>query len=133
MQAFTTTELTRMRSAQEASMMDTCVVLTYTVGAADDYGMPTQPWPEGDTLSCGFDPGGAREVMGGTQVVERPATLRLPVGTDIDTRDRVQITHRHGEELGTAPVYAFIGDAERGPSGLVFRLRLVADTEVKDQ
>lgn len=130
MRVFTSNELARMRATQESAMMDTCVRLQRSEAAADDYGRPQPVYSEAETLSCGFDPSKSKEVMDGTQVVLTDAVLRLPIGTEISNLDRIKITHRHGEALTNAPVYAIVGEPLRGPSGLVLNLRLVADEGV---
>jgi hypothetical protein len=117
-----------MRGTQDSAMMDTCQRLPYAAGAADAYGNPgSSSWSAGATLSCGFKPFSRKEEMDGTQVVIVDAEMRLPIATVLDNRDRLKLTKRHGATISPQPVYEIIGEAERGPSGLVLRLRLVTD------
>lgn len=127
-------DLAMMRTAQVESLMDTCVLMRYTAGSANEYGVPDAPtWvADSSSTACGFQPSQAREAMGETQVTIRPARLRLPVGTVIDARDRVKITYRHGEALSVPWVFQFIGNAEQGPSGLLLTLQTVPASEVRD-
>lgn len=123
-------DLARMRAAQAETYFDTCRICSYSEGAANGWGHRTSAWPLSDAIACGFDPGGAREVLGEAQIAMRPATLRLPLDTDVQAHDRIQITHRHGSALSEPVYYAIIGTPERGPSGLVLKLELVPDPEV---
>lgn len=124
---FTSTELSRMQDAQEDAMQDMCVRMEYAQGSQDAHGKPAETWTEGDSLSCGFDPAAKEEAMEGTEVVMTDAVMRLPLDTTLDNRDRLKVTHRFGEELDTAETFEIIGEAERGPSGLVLNLRKVTD------
>ena len=123
-------DLAMMQTAQNETLFDTCVILYHTVGGRDSYGQPAVVWAQSESLDCGFDPGGAREVLGETQVAMRPATLRLPLGTTVGEHDRIKITHRHGATLSEPAFYGLIGTPERGPSGLVLKLESVPDPEV---
>lgn len=117
MQPFSIAELAAMQAAQQAAMQDTCVLQTYseTINA---YGSPVGAWTDGAPQACGFDPKGGREMAAANNTtVITDATLRLPVGTVVDMRDRIKITHRFGVSV-TATVYGIIGPARRGPSGV---------------
>jgi hypothetical protein len=126
MRVFTATELSRMQVTQDSAMMDSCKILAYSA-VADDYGNAAETYTAGDEMDCGFDPTANREVMDDTQVVITDvALLRLPIDTVVSNLDRIQITKRHGVAV-TAETYEIIGNKERGPSGLVLKLRLVTD------
>lgn len=125
MRVFTTTELSRMQGTQDSAMMDSCKILAYSA-VVDDYGNAAETYTAGDEMDCGFDPTANREVMDDTEVVITDAALRLPIDTDVSNLDRIQITKRHGVAV-TAETYEIIGNKERGPSGLVLKLRLVTD------
>lgn len=127
MNDFTATELSRMQTAQDAAMQDTCVVLEYSGGATDDYGMPLPAiYTAGDTLACGLDTNPRGEAMSGAQVAMVDARLRLPIGTVLDVRDRIRVTHRFGVAI-TAETYEILGVPRRGPSGLLVDLKRVTD------
>jgi hypothetical protein len=131
MSQFTSAELAGMRAANEAAMMDSCLVLVYSTDATDDYGIPVPTYTAGEPVPCGLDNlagrgyRSSREVMIDSQVVILDARLRLPVGTTIKAADRVQITHRFGEALANSVTYDVIGDPMRGPSGLQVNLKAV--------
>lgn len=128
MRAPTEAQLARMQDAAEAAMWDTCVILEYDGDAVDNYGQPAPEYtPRVPSVACGFNANLHREVMQGSQVVLTDAVLRLPIDTEMDNRDRVQISHRHGVELDDPPQYELIGEPARGPSALVLNLRLVTD------
>jgi hypothetical protein len=123
MNAFSTTELERMQGAQTGAMQDTCIILQYVAGSGD-YGYG-QSYTTGATVVCGLNHK-AREVMQDTQVVMTDAVLRLPIATAVDNLDRVKITKRFGVAV-TPETYEILGAPERGPSGLVLKLRKVTD------
>lgn len=125
MRGFTAGELGRMEDAQEAAMMDTCVRLMYSEGEEDEYGKLAVDFIEDVELDCGFDPSARPEAMDGAEVVMADAVMRLPMGTELDHRDRLRVTERFGVLVEEPEVFEVIGVAERGPSGLVLRLRRV--------
>jgi hypothetical protein len=109
-------------------MMDTCQRQAYGAGVSGSYGTPSASgWTPGATLICGFKPFSLKEEMEGTQVVIVDAEMRLPIDTVLDNRDRLKLLTRHGETVSPQPMYEIIGEPERGPSGLVLRLRKVTD------
>lgn len=126
MTSFSTTELADMQAAQEAHMMDTCVIGRFTEGSTDIYGSAVPTWPEDDAISCGFMVLSVDEELGATRTPVGDAQVRLPIGTTLDPRDRIKVTHRHGVAV-TAQAYALVGDPKRGPSGLVVNLERVSD------
>lgn len=126
MHAFAATELARMRSAQQSSMQDVCQIGRYQ-STADAYNNPDVEYVYGGQQACGFEHLQPKEVQGTAQVPIIDARLRLPVGVDVDPRDRIRIEERYGEVLASPEVYEIEGPVRRGPSGLVLDLRLVDD------
>jgi len=125
MDAFSADELSRMRAAQDAAMMDTCELYDFGGGIVDVYGVPGEAYVLQGSSECGYDPNARIEVMEGTQVAITDAVLRLPIETEVTNLSRVKITHRYGEELETKPLYSVIGEPRTGPSGLLLNLRTV--------
>ena len=126
MEAFAEAELAGMQSAQEAAMMDTCVLQVWSSGSADAYGQRVETWTDGAALACGFNPKGGREVPGPeASPIITDASVRLPIDTSVDRKDRVKVTHRFGVALGAAQVFEVVGEPRRGPSGLQLDLRKV--------
>jgi len=103
-------------------MQDICMVQRYSA-FEDAYGNPSPDYTDQPAISCGVDQSSPTELQGSGRVPEIDLSLRLPVGTVIDPRDRIKVTHRYGLALATAEVYAIVGPVERGPSGLVVRLK----------
>lgn len=131
MRAFTSTELSRMRSTQESAMQDVCRIGAYR-GSTDGYGNPDTSSPEtlwtyGEEQVCGLEHARPRETQASGDVPLIDARLRLPIDTTIDERDRIRIEQRYGEALSGAQVFEIVGPVKRGPSGLVLGLRLIAD------
>lgn len=123
---FTAAELTALETDQEAHMMDTCIIGSYHA-VPDGYGVPTATYRAGNPVICGFSENARREVQSRGEVVMVDAVLRLPVGTVIDSRDRITITHRFGSELAFKPVYNIVGAPRLGASGLLLNLALVTE------
>ena len=120
--AFSTAELAALRDAHTAHYNDSCQIGVLT-STQDSTGYPAPTWTYGSTISCGFDPSGGREREGADKTVLRSdATLRLPIGTSVNQKDRVKIISRHGSTLSPAETYQVSSLTMRGPSGLVLDL-----------
>ena len=115
-----------MQGTQDAHHMDRCTLDRYTDGGSDDYGAPTPTWVSDSPIACGFRVFKVDEVLGQTMVAIADAQVRLPIGSTVDPKDRITITHRHGVAVSNV-TYAFVGDPVRGPSGLVIDLKKVTD------
>jgi len=124
MRVFSAGELARLRGTQEGAMQDTCVIHAYS-STTDAYGNPTPAYTPGAALACGLEHVRPDEVQGSGEVAVIDAHLRLPLGTGLDTRDRVEITHRYGEALAASQMFEVVGPVKRGPSGLVVELAIV--------
>jgi hypothetical protein len=125
MTAFTTDELTAMRSAQQAHMMDTYVPQVYS-RAFDAFGQEVVTFTDGTASACGLDmrPGSERHTPGNT-LTEYDATIRVAVGSTLTTKDRVKVTKRFGETLSTPLVFEIVAPLQLGPSGCRFALKRV--------
>lgn len=123
---FTADELAALETDQEAHMMDTCSIGVYHA-VPDGYGIPTPTYQAGAAVICGLNENVRQEVQSRGEVVMVDAVLRLPVGTAVDSRDRITITHRFGVELTVKPVYNIIGAPRTGASGLLLNLTLVTE------
>lgn len=123
---FTAAELEYMREVQEEHMMDICVFQTHTF-TADAYNQQVESWVDGESdIVCGLEmrPGSERRNQDMT-VLTYDATLRVPIDTVIDVKERVKIKKRHGETLATPLVYDIVGTEQRGASGIRFLLRRI--------
>lgn len=124
MKKLTAAELAKMQTTQVESLMDTCVIMTYTQ-ALDDYGAEVTTWPDGATVDCGLNMTPSRESRQADMNVERiDATIRLPLNTVVKSSDKIRITHRFGVAI-TALVFEVIGAVRRGPSGLQIDLQAI--------
>lgn len=124
---FTDLELAEMQAHQEAHMMDMCTIDAWSAGA-NAYNLPSPTWTSGAEVACGYEviqPDEQMRTM--TDAPAFDARLRLAAFTVVDAKDRITITKRHGVAI-TPLVHEVVGDAERGPSGLVLRLRKVTDS-----
>jgi hypothetical protein len=123
MNKFSTAELTAMQEAQEAAMMDSGdLLMRFGTDRVDEYGMPVVEWTEEAVIDCGLDLRASEEMLN-AEAHYYDARLRLPIDTDVDNVDRVRITKRFGVMLAEELTFEVIGEARRGPSGLVLDLK----------
>jgi len=123
---FSASELANMRTAQDGHMMDTGYIQRRSA-AADSFGEMVETFTEDATaILLGLDmrPGSERHGTDMT-VTTYDATARLPIGTSIDVKDKIRVTKRFGETLGTALLYEVSAPVRRGPSGVRVELRKV--------
>ena len=125
-------DLADMQETQEASMLDTCDILTYTAGAINEYGKPAPAsWvSSGIPTECGF---GYMQSIGGVSSYEAPdqvatmrTVLRLPLDSVVTRKDRIELTRRFGSDI-TPEYYHILGEIRRGPTCLTCDLALVTD------
>lgn len=123
---FSASELANMRTAQDGHMMDTGYIQVRTA-SADSFGEMVETFTESVTATAlGLDmrPGNERHGADMT-VTTYDATARLPIATSIDVKDRIRVTKRFGETLGTPLVFEVSAPVQRGPSGVRVQLRKV--------
>ena len=125
MSDFSAADLTNMRATQDAHMMDTCKLQACTQ-TLDSYRQAVETFVDGAAISCGLDmrPGSERHTADKT-VINYDATVRLPIASSPDTKDRVKVTKRHGTALAAALVYNIIGPIQMGPSGVRLLLKKI--------
>jgi len=123
---FAATELEDLRTAQDGHMLDTGNIQPVTV-TPDSYGQAVETWPtnSGD-IACGLDmrPGSERH-SGLMTTTQYDATVRLPIDTTFDLRDKFRVTKRFGETLATPLVFEFVSPIQRGPSGIRAMLKRI--------
>jgi head-tail adaptor len=114
-----------MQSTQEVAMQDTCIVQAYS-RTIDSFGAPVETWTDGDPIVCGFDPTPSEENRRADMTaLHYDATVRLPIDTSIDTRDRIKVTKRFAVTLSPAETFSVLAVPQRGPSGLVLLLERI--------
>lgn len=123
---FTAAELAGMRTAQTGHMLDTCYINVYS-RSFNSYGEPVEVWSSPlTTTECGLDMRPGRETPGEDYTsLAYDATVRLPIDTTIDVKDRITVIKRFGETLATALVFRIEAPIQRGPSGIRLALRRV--------
>ena len=131
MDSFSTAELGAMQTSAAESMMNTCKVGVWSTTGQDAAGQPVEVWTYGSAITCGLNPKGGREVnsgagaVAGAEPILTDATVRLPIATSVDRRDRIKVTHRFGAAI-TEQVFEIVQEPRRGPSGLQLDLRKAA-------
>jgi len=122
---FSTADLTNMRTTQDEHCMDTCKFGTCTQ-TADSHRQLIETFAYGADVDCGLDmrPGSERHGVDKT-ILMYDATIRLPIASLPDAKDRIKVTKRHGEALGADLVYNIVGPVQRGPSGVRLLLKII--------
>lgn len=122
---FSADELTGFRATQTDHMMDTVVRQVYSA-TSNSYNEDIVTYTDQTAIDCGLDmrPGSERHTSNYT-ALQYDATMRLPITTSINPRDRLKVTKRFGETLSTALVFEIVGPIQRGPSGIRLLLKRV--------
>lgn len=123
---FTADELTMMRAAQAGHMLDTCYLQVYSA-SINSFGEPVVTYTEAaSSTTCGLDmrPGSERHEPD-KSVTEYDAIIRLPITTSVTVRDRIRVSARFAEALGSPIVFSVVGPIQRGPSGVRLLLKRV--------
>jgi hypothetical protein len=116
---FSASELAGMRTAQTGHMQDACYIQTYS-RTFNSYQEPVESWADAvSPIACGLDMRPGQVILGPEYTtVSYDATIRLPIDTVIDVKDRIKVTSRFGEALASPLVYYLAGPIQRGPSGI---------------
>jgi hypothetical protein len=123
---FSTHDLENMRTTQENHMMDLCVFQA-CVQTRSTTGALVETWPvDSDASVCGLDmrPGFERDGVE-MVVLNYDATLRLPITSTPNAKDRIKITKRFNEVLAVPLVFNIVGPIQRGPSGIRLLLKRI--------
>ena len=126
MRPFQAAELTRMQTVQEGAMQDRCQILRYAA-LEDDYGNPKVSYTAWPQIVCGIEQRTPREIQMSGEVPIIDAVIRLPLGTRIDSRDRIRVAWRYNVEklpLSSRDEYEIVGPVREGPSGIRVNCRL---------
>lgn len=114
---FSRAELDYMRSVQEAHMMDTCVIYRVTSRTKNTRGEGIKTFGNGMESICGLQMEPlSREYGDGIVESNIDAILRLPLGTEVEPGDEIEITKRFGEDI-TPRRYEVDRFTNDGPSG----------------
>lgn len=115
-----------LRAVQQLHMWDTIRRQQYS-RTINDAGQPVETWSEvAVDLDCGYEPqNGAESSTVARTIVTWDATIRLPVTTVLDPKDRVLLTRTKRETLSPPILYSIVGPVQTGPTALLVRLRKV--------
>lgn len=127
--ALSTDDLAGMQQTQQDHMMDTCKILAYSETEDESTNRPIRRYTAGDPLACSFDATKQDEVQVEGEVIITDARIRLPIDTELDSRDLIQMTHRFGTALAdpVLETYEIIGNPTQRASALRCFVRLVTD------
>lgn len=128
MTTFSASELANMRTAQDGHMMDTAFIQDETETTNSYREVVFTYADRGTSTVCGLDMRpGSENVREDKTVLIYDATVRLPIGTLVDEKNRIKVTKRFGETLTTVLVYDIVGPVQRGPSGVRLLLRIARE------
>ncbi len=120
----TAAELATMQAVQQASMIDTCVIVTVTT-TTGAYGGQQTATTESAATACGLSFNTARRMDAGRgPLASVDAVLRLPLGTAIDATSQVRIMGRNGAAC-TPVTYTIEGPVMPGRTCLIVGLKRV--------
>lgn len=107
-------------------MYDRCILLK-KVTSAGAYNRPLVTYEAQPEIVCGFNPSGAspQEILGTSEIPIQTPTLRVPVGTIVETNWRVAITNRLGTALVNPLSFEIIGPPESIGTAILLRLKSV--------
>jgi len=126
---FPLSEAQHLQDTQESSMFDRCVIYRYGDGVVNEYGEQTAVWtPDDESVECSFRAAKPLESTSNRTTVQLDAQIRLPAYTTLDERDRVEVTHIHGEELAETILMGVVGNPKRSRTGLLAYLTRVTST-----
>lgn len=117
-----------LRQLNDRALMDRCVRFEFVAGSVDGYGLDKpETYQEAETLLCLFRRVKPGEAMEQAEVATIAGQLRLAKGTEIRARDRIRLTHLHGDTLAAAQTYRIVGEPKQTYVGIVLMLELVTD------
>ena len=114
---FSTIELNGMREVQEAHMMDECIIYRVADRVKNTRGETIKAFCVGVKSICGLQMEPAAKEYGSAFVEANiDAILRLPLGTEVEPGDEIEIVKRFGEAVAPRryEVERYTND---GPSG----------------
>lgn len=122
---FTTAQIARMRETFDASLQDSCQLVTVPV-TINSYGEETPgALVEGEEIACGVEmkPGTERHNVDGTVTIY-DAVIRLPITETPDVEQRIKVTRLYGETI-TPVYYEIVSPIQRGVAGIRVQVRKV--------
>lgn len=117
-----------MRQAQTNQLQDRGFIIRASDGAPDRHGVPAVSLtPDARETRCAYTPAGGNTARFSQQVPVKSASLRLPWGTDINTADKFQVTHRRGQVLAEPITLEITNVPTDGTTAVVCAVRAIGD------
>ncbi len=105
-------ELSQLKAVQVTSLHDAGQILQFS-STTNALNLPVKGYVAQAEIACGYRPSSGREVHGESQIVLYDATLRVPLGTVISTKDRFRLTRRFGSAVSPTIDFEIIGSGQR--------------------
>ena len=124
--SFTEDDLECMRDTQTGHMLDLCVIMAFTPGAANEYNEDDAfTYVDSAPLECGLNMNPGTRTFGEEMTVIRyDAIVRLPLHTPMTEKDHIRVIARFGE-FTDGQEWEIVSPIDRGPSGIRVYLRRV--------
>jgi len=124
MRQISSSEVSRIRTSQLETLHDVCVIQTFSSSGSNTFGETVGSWTSGCPIACGlWENGGVKSYQGNVILTEADATLRLPSGTAITTKNYVKVTYLYGSAVSGSLIYSVYSEPKNGLSGLVVELK----------
>lgn len=131
---FPSTEVTRLKSVQDGSFFDRCIIHRHGPDLRDEYGDATnQRTPDSQATPCGFKPvKPSQQTSNAVTLTTVEAELRLPTETLLGIDDLIELISIHGQPVDVNEsgwMFALTGTPVRGKTALVAGLKRVTSTQ----
>jgi hypothetical protein len=94
-----TLDIPRFKTVQESSLFDSCTVDKFTE-ILGEYHDLIKSWISGAEIRCGISfTGGNKSYSDEETKTTKTISIRLPLGTNVNTQDRISITKRLGTSI----------------------------------
>lgn len=121
----------KLRTIQALAFCDKCRILVFSE-TYDDIGNTAENYTAGSEIACRYFTGAAiaaqgYEILAQSEIPRNSTWLALPLGTTVQTMDRIRITERQGADLDQVEDYEVASPVVIATTAVVVRLRPVDD------
>lgn len=121
----------KLRTIQALAFCDKCRILVFSE-AYDDIGNTAENYTAGSEIACRYMTGAAvaaqgYEILAQSEIPRNSTWLALPLGTTVQTMDRIRITERQGADVDQVEDYEVASPVVIATTAIVVRLRPVDD------
>lgn len=107
------------------AMMDTVTLMTYQAIDTDQYNQPVDQWVDWQEIQCKFRWLSSDEVE--ASAINAVAEIETDNDTSIDSKNRIRLTHLHGDGYSEQPVFEIASGPQKHYIGTIYQVRYVND------